>query len=129
VVALWCHRCKLKLNLHLRNQHYVRVECSGRRRRGNIQSCVGYWLRFVLTGVVLCKSHYVEMVQDAGSVFNMGGNVKGGTNGKKGFMYSSFCDCLVQLVRYESFHSDSAFCWLINTKRHSLHLAQPPGTS
>jgi len=49
----------------------------------NIQSCVGYWVCFGTRGVVLCKSRDVEIVQDAGSVFNMGRKENGCVGGKK----------------------------------------------
>ena len=62
-------------------------------------------------------------------MFNMGGQEKEGVGGKKGCMYSSSCDFLVQLVRYDNFYSYPAFCWLTNTKWLSFRLAQPPGTS
>ena len=84
---------------------------------------------FGTRGVVLCKSRDVEIVQDTGCVFNMGGIENGGVGGKKGYIYPSSCDLLVPLVRYYNFDSYTAFCWLINTTRPSLHLAQPLGTS
>ena len=84
---------------------------------------------FGMRGVVLCKSHDVEILQDAGSVFNPGGEEKGGVGRKKGYTYSTSCDFLVQLVRCEIFDSYPAFWWLMNTKRPSLHLAKSPGTS
>ena len=36
----------------------------------NVQSCVGYRVCFGTRGVVLCKLRDVEIVQDAGGVFN-----------------------------------------------------------
>jgi len=69
------------------------------------------------------------MVQDAGSAFNTGGRGNEGVGGKNGYIYSSSCDFLVQLVRYDIFDWFPAFCWLTNTKWPNLHLAQPPGTS
>ena len=38
---------------------------------------------FGTRGVVLCKSRDVKRVQDAGSVFDMGGKANGGEGGKK----------------------------------------------
>jgi hypothetical protein len=49
--------------------------------------------------VVVCKSHYCEIVQDSGGEFNNGGNENGGVGGKKGYAYSSFCDFLVEFLR------------------------------
>jgi hypothetical protein len=48
--------------------------------------------------VVLCKSRVVERVENSGSVFNTGGIQNGGEGGKMGYIYSSSCDFLVQLV-------------------------------
>jgi hypothetical protein len=59
--ALWCHRCELKMNLHLRGLHFGTVESSERRPRVNVQSCVGYQVCFGMRGVVLCKSRDVEI--------------------------------------------------------------------
>ena len=83
--------------LHPRHPHYDTVACSGRKPRWNIQSCVGYWVCFRMRGVVLCKSCDVERVEDAGRVLNPGGKENGGVGGKKGYIYSSSCDVLVQL--------------------------------
>jgi hypothetical protein len=58
------------MDLCPRYSHYDIVECSGRKRRVNIQSCVGYRVCFGTRGVVLCKSHDIEIVQDAGVVNN-----------------------------------------------------------
>jgi len=84
---------------------------------------------FGMRGIVFCKSLDVEIVQDAGGVFNMGGVENEGGGGKKRYIYSSSCDFLVQLVRYHNLDSYPAFCRLTNTKWPSLHLAQRPGTS
>ena len=59
----------------------------------------------------------------------MGGKENGGVGRKKGYIYLSLCDFLFQLVRYEIFNSYPAFCGVMNTKRPSDHLGQPPGTS
>jgi len=53
---------------------------------------------FETRGVVLCKSRFVEGVQDPGGVFNTGGKQNGGEGGKMAYIYSSSCDFLVQLV-------------------------------
>jgi hypothetical protein len=88
----------------------------------NVQSCVGYQACFGTRRVVLCKSHEVEIVQDAAGELNTGGNNIGDVGGKKGYIYSSTGDFLVQ-------GSTCEFCCLMNTKWHSLHRAAPPGTS
>jgi len=84
---------------------------------------------FGTRGVVLCQSCDVEIVQDASSVFNTGGKENQGVGGEKGYIYLSSLDFFVQLVRYDDFDSYPALCWLKNTKRPSLHRAQPPGTA
>ena len=56
-------------------------------------------------GVVLCKTRDVEIGQDPGSVFIMAGKENGGVDRKKGYIYSSSCHFLVQLVRYDNFDS------------------------
>jgi len=53
---------------------------------------------FGTRGVVLWKSHVFETVQDLCGVFNMGGKQNGGEGIEMGYIYSSFCDFLVQLV-------------------------------
>jgi hypothetical protein len=53
---------------------------------------------FGTRGLVLCKSRVVQRVQDSGGVFNMGGKQNGGVCGKMGYIYSSPCDLLVELV-------------------------------
>ena len=50
-------------------------------------------------GIVLCQSRDVEIVQNAGGVLNTGGKENEVVGGKKGYIYLSYCDCLVQLVR------------------------------
>ena len=60
---------------------------------------------FGARGVVLCKSSNVEMVQDAGSVFDTGVKENGGVGRKKGYIYSSSSDCLVQLVLLVNEHN------------------------
>jgi len=92
--AFWCDRCKLEMNLHPRRQYYDTVECSGRKPRGNIQSCVGYGVCFKTRRVGLCKSRDVEIVQDAGGMFKTGGKENGGVGGKNRYIYSSSCDSI-----------------------------------
>jgi len=77
---------------------------------------------------VLCQSRDDSIVLDAYCVLNSGGKGNEGVGRKKGYIYSSSCEYLVQLVRYDNFDSYPAFCWLTNKKRPSLNLAQPPGT-
>jgi hypothetical protein len=96
--ALWCHHCELKLNQHQRCEYYDTVECSGKKPRGSIQSCVGYRVCFGTTGVVLYKSRVVNRVQVPGQVFNMGGKQNGVEGGKMGYIYSSSCNFLLPLV-------------------------------
>ena len=84
---------------------------------------------FGMRGVVLGKSRDVEIVQDAGGVYNTGGKEKGGVGGKQGYIYSTSGDFLVQLVRYDTFDSYPLFCLLTNTKPLGLRPAQPPASS
>jgi len=53
---------------------------------------------FETRGVVLGNLRGVELVQDAGSVINMGGKENGGVGGKIRYIYSSYWDIFVQLV-------------------------------
>jgi len=117
------------MNLLPKRQHYDTVACSGRKPRGNVQGCVGYQLCYGPRGIVICRSSEVEIIRDAAGVFNAGGHENGGVGGKKGYIYSSSCNFLVQLVRYQYFDSYPSFSWLTNTKRHSLGPAQPPSIS
>ena len=59
--ALWCHRCKLKMNLHPKCQHHNTVACNIKKPRRKVQGCVGYWVCFGMRGVVLCKRRNVEI--------------------------------------------------------------------
>jgi len=71
---------------------------------------------FGTRGVVLYKSHDVEIVQDAvcliaGGVFNTGGKENGGVGRKKGYIYMSSCD-LIHILRllvneHKTAHSSS----------------------
>jgi hypothetical protein len=56
-------------------------------------------VHFETRGVVLGKTYDIERVEDAGSVLNTGGKVNGGDGGKKGYMYSTFCD-LILILRF-----------------------------
>jgi len=82
-----------------------------------------------MRGVVLYQSGDVEIVQNTGGGFDAGSTENGGVGRKKEYIYPSSCDVLVQLVRCDNFDSSPAFCWLLNTKRPNLLLAQPPGSS
>ena len=53
---------------------------------------------FGTRGAILCKSRVAKRFQDPGGVFNTGGKQNGGQGWKMGYIYSSFCDFLVQLV-------------------------------
>jgi len=96
--SLRCHRCVSKMNLHPRHWQYDTIACRGREPRGNVQSCLGYRVCFGTWDVVLCKSHDVERVKDAGGVSNRRGKENAGLGGKKGYIYSSSSNFLVQLV-------------------------------
>jgi len=61
--------------------------------------------------------------------FNMGGKEQQGVGGMKGYIYSSSCDFLVQLLGYNDCDAYPTFCYLTYRKWPSLHLAQPTGTS
>jgi len=126
--ALWWHRCELKMNLHPERSHYDTVARRGRKPRWQVQSPVGHRVCIGTRGVVLCKLCDVKIVQDAGGVYNAGGKEKGGVGGTKGYIYSNSGDFLVHLERYDIVDSYPAFCWLTNTKRPSVHHAQPLGT-
>ena len=54
---------------------------------------------FEMIGVVLCKSHDVEIVQDVASVLNAGGEDNGCVGRKKGYIYSSSC-YLIHILRF-----------------------------
>jgi hypothetical protein len=119
IAAACCHRCELKLNLHLRCYHYETVQCSGWKPRVNLQSFVGYRENFRTRGVVMCKSLDVGIVHDPGCVFNCSWYVYQGRKrehrcrGEKGIF----------ILEFLWFDSYSAFSWLMNTKRPSLRLA------
>jgi len=49
-------------------------------------------------GIVSLKSRDVEIVQNAGGVFNMGGKENGGERGRKRSIYMSACDFYVERV-------------------------------
>jgi hypothetical protein len=53
---------------------------------------------FGTRGVDLFMSHDVETLDDAGGVFNPGAQGNGGVGEKKGYIYSSSCDFLVQPI-------------------------------
>jgi len=79
-------------------------------------------------GVVLCKSRDVKIVQDAGGVLITGRKENGGEGGKN---REWMCrrEEGIYILEFLRFDSYPACCWLLNTKRPSLHLAQPPSTS
>jgi len=54
---------------------------------------------FGTRGVLWCKSHDLEIVQDDGGVSNMGGKENGGVHGKKGYIYSCFCVLIVKAYK------------------------------
>jgi len=110
------------MNIHPRRYHYDTVERSERKPRLKVQSCIGYGVCFRTSGVVLCKSRDVEIVQDAAGVFNMAGKDNTGVGGRKGYIYWISGNFLIE-------GSTCEFCCLTNTKRCSIHFAAPRGTS
>jgi len=80
---------------------------------------------FETRGVVLCNSRDVEIVQNAGGVFNCWRCVQYWR------IRESRCrrEEGIYILEFLRVGSYPAFCWLMNTKRPILHLAQPPGTS
>ena len=91
----------------------------------NVQCCVGCQVCFGMIGVVLCKSLEVEIIQDVGGVFKHWLCVEYGRKSesrrrRKEGIY------ILQSLRFRSYPT---LCWLMNTTRPRLHLAQPPGTS
>jgi hypothetical protein len=84
------------MNLHPRGEHYDIVQCSKRKPRVKVQIGVGYWVCFGTRGIVLCKSRDAEIVQDAAVVFNAGEKHNAGVGGKKGYIYWSSSDFLIQ---------------------------------
>ena len=68
----------------------------------------------------LCKLRDVEIVQDAGGVFNMGRKDNGCVGGKKGYIYSRSCDFFVKLVLFVNEHKTAqpSSC---STTRHLMN--------
>jgi hypothetical protein len=58
-----------------------------------------------MEGVILCKLRVVKRVQDPGGVINAGGTQNVDEGGKMGYLYTSSCDILVQLVMLVSEHT------------------------
>jgi len=83
---------------------------------------------FGTRGIVLCRTCDVEIVQDAGSVFNTGSKENGGVGGKKREWRCRWTEGIYILESLQ-FDPYPAFGWLMNTKQCSLHLSQPPSTS
>jgi len=73
---------------------------------------------FGATGVVSFKSRVVEGVQDTGGVFNTGGKQDGGEGGKMGYIHSSSCDFLVQLVLLVNEHKTAQPSSCRSTRHH-----------
>ena len=94
-----------------------------------MESYIDYRVWFRTRSYAVCKSCDVEILQDCGGVFNSGGKENCSVGAKKRYIYSSFCDFLLQLVKYDNVDSYPAFCRLTNTQRPCLHLAQWPGTT
>jgi hypothetical protein len=74
---------------------------------------------FGTRGIVLCKSHVVDRVQNAGGMYNMGRKWNGGEGEKKGYIYPSSCDFLVQLVLLVNQH-ETAQPSSCRTTRHCM---------
>jgi hypothetical protein len=94
----------------------------------NRECTVGNQVCFRITGVILCMSRDVKIVQDTCIVGNMGKIGNGGVGGKKGYIYLNRGDFFVQLVRYDNFVCYPAFYCLMNKTMSHIHLAQPPMT-
>ena len=74
---------------------------------------------FGTRGIVLDKSRDVDRVEDTGSVSNMGGKENRDVDGKRGYIYLSFCNFLIQLVlwfnKYKTVQPSSC-----TTTRHNM---------
>ena len=71
-----------------------------------------------MRGIVSCKTHDVKRVQDAGGVFSTEGKVNGGEGGKQGYIYSSSCDFLDQLVLLGNEHKTAQRSSSTTTRHH-----------
>jgi len=71
-----------------------------------------------MQGVVLRNSRGVEIVQDAGGVYNTGGKGNEAVGRKKGYVYSSFCD-FIHILRFVG-------SWTQNGPTFILHNHQAP---
>jgi hypothetical protein len=77
VAARLYHRCKVKINLHLRSVYDESVVCSGMKPRGIIQSGAGHHMCYSNRGVVLSMSDNVRKIWDVRHVFDMWGKERG----------------------------------------------------
>jgi hypothetical protein len=111
--APWCHCCELKMNLHPTRQHYDTVAYSRRKPRGKVQSCVGYRVSFGTKGVVLCKSRDFE-IRTLSVCIILEEKKKEVQAGKRIY--------ILEFLRFLG--STCELCWLTNTKRPNLHLAE-----
>jgi len=118
--AVGCHRCDLKLYIHPTHSHYDTVACTWRPPIGNIQRCVGYPVCCAMRDVFYCKSHDVEIDQDAVSVFDNWGKENGGVGGKNRYINSRSYNILVELVSLFNEHkmAQPSSC---TTSRHLVH--------
>jgi hypothetical protein len=73
-----------------------------------------------MRGVVFSKSLDFKRVQDPSSVFNREGKENGGEGGKKGYIYSSFRNFLVQSVLLVNEHN-TAQRSSYTTNRHLMN--------
>jgi hypothetical protein len=97
-IPLSCQCWKLKFYRHSMNWNYNTVAGCGRKPGKNVRECVGHWVCFGWWGGVLFKLRCIQRVDDTSSVLNTGGKEIRGVGGKKGYIYSTSCDVLVQLV-------------------------------
>jgi len=81
-----------------------------------------------MRGIVLCKSSDVEIVQDAGSVFNKDRKLNGGVGGKKS-EWRCRREEVIYIVQFLRIDPYPVLCWFMNTKPPGIHLAQPPRAS
>jgi len=83
---------------------------------------------FRTSGVILCKSPDVMIVQDAGGGFNTGRKENEGV-GRRKIQWRCKREEWIYIFKFLRFDSYPAFCWLMNTQWPSLHLAKLSSTS
>jgi len=93
-----------------------------------IQSCEGYRVCFGTRRIVLCMSHDVEIVQDAGDGFNKERTENGSVGGQRREWRCRWEEG-IYILEFLQFDSDPVFCWLttqngpvfIMHKHHAPH--------